>query len=64
MAVYVEGSVTVGNSELGIRKTVILVELVTVWLCDFGENTETHWSSQSFCVNNGVRPDHLKVPER
>lgn len=39
------------------------MELVTVWLCDFGENPETHWSSLSFYVNNGVRSDPLKVPE-
>lgn len=50
-------------SELGIRKPVILVELVPVWLCDFGENIETHWRSLPFFVNFVVRPDHLKVPE-
>lgn len=61
---YLGGSMVVGTvSELGIRKPVILVELVPVWLCDFGENIETHWRSLPFFVNFVVRPDHLKVPE-
>lgn len=32
-------------SELGIRKPMIILELVTVWLCDLEKNMETHCSS-------------------